>query len=142
MVKFINCSQIGFIDFLVTPLYDAWSTFSKTDYTTRCLTNIANNRSQWQANAENPNVLDGVPPTDFEKLDTLLDLTIPQISFGSRPLDRRSSIPRRYTYSAQQANLDIDLKRISESISNVDLTASPPQQQPNGATTGNSTLKA
>jgi hypothetical protein len=98
---------------LVTPLYDAWATFSKTEYTTYCLQNIANNRTQWQANAENPNVLDGVPASEFEKLDNLLDVTIPSISFGSRNVNRRSSLPRRFTYTSQGPP-EMDLKKITE----------------------------
>lgn len=100
-------SQIGFIDFLVAPLYDAWCSFSKTEYTALCIKNIANNRLQWQANSDNPNILKGVSPQDFEKLDQLLDITIPTISFGGRN-DRRISHHRRYTYlEADQKKLQI-----------------------------------
>ena len=113
--SFYNCSQIGFIDFLVTPLYDAWCSFSKTEYTQLCMQNISNNRNQWQIHSENQNILEGVAPHEFEKLDQLLDLNIPLISFGGRHVERKTILPRRFTYGPAQTH-ETDLKKIVEQL--------------------------
>lgn len=108
-----NNSQIGFIDFLVAPLFDTWSLFSKTDYTNTCLSNIATNRLQWQLRADDPDLLPGVPANEFEKLDNLLDISIPSISFGKGMMDSRrtsGTTPKRFVFGKP----DTELHRIFE----------------------------
>ncbi|KAJ3322479.1 tRNA N6-adenosine threonylcarbamoyltransferase [Boothiomyces sp. JEL0866] len=102
----ISKCQIGFIDFLVTPLFDSWFLFSKTDYIKQCLTNIAENRERWQQEIDNPNVLPGVPASEFEKLDHLLDLTIYPISFGGRTDMRKATTTRRFKYTTGGTELE------------------------------------
>ncbi|KAJ3312507.1 Multidrug resistance protein 1 [Boothiomyces sp. JEL0838] len=102
----ISKCQIGFIDFLVTPLFDSWFLFSKTDYIKQCLANLAENRERWQQEIDNPNVLPGVPATEFEKLDHLLDLTIYPISFGGRTDIRKATTTRRFKYTTGGTELE------------------------------------
>ncbi|KAJ3271706.1 tRNA N6-adenosine threonylcarbamoyltransferase [Terramyces sp. JEL0728] len=102
----ISKCQIGFIDFLVTPLFDSWFLFSKTDYIKQCLANIAENRERWQQEIDNPNVLPGVPASEFEKLDNLLDLTIYPISFGGRTDMRKATTTRRFKYTTGGTELE------------------------------------
>jgi hypothetical protein len=111
-------SQVGFIDFLVAPLFDAWVMFSRTEFTTLCLSNLAYNRSMWVLHADDPDLLPGVPPNDFEKLDTLLDIIIPSISFGKITGHRQRSLSgstgSTHTPKRSIKNPDLELHRILE----------------------------
>ena len=63
-------------------MFNAWTSFSKTEFTKLCLENIQNNRKQWNLVADLTNALPGVSPTDYETLDDLINISIPVISFG------------------------------------------------------------
>jgi hypothetical protein len=105
-------SQIGFIDFLVNPLYDAWFSFSKTEYTQLCMTNLSNNRKLWAANADNPNLLPGVGPDKYDdQLEGFLELNIPEIYFGVKAKKKKpmSTKRRSETVSMKEANFQISI---------------------------------
>ncbi|KAJ3319549.1 hypothetical protein HDU76_000503 [Blyttiomyces sp. JEL0837] len=56
--------QIGFIDILVTPLFDILSQSVSTEFTKKCMENIVLNRTYWESVLDNPK---GFP--EFAKLD-------------------------------------------------------------------------
>nr|KAJ3419533.1 rRNA-processing endoribonuclease [Polyrhizophydium stewartii] len=75
--------QLGFIDVLVTPLYDSWVQFSATPFTDFCMENIARNREQWQALVDKT---DSLPPIAEAKdrMEGILDMAIVPVTFGRR----------------------------------------------------------
>jgi hypothetical protein len=88
------CSQIGFIDFLVNPLYDAWYSFSKTAYTSECLRNLASNREHWRTFQDVDGLLSVTNSVCYDDSDRILDVQIPSITFSkkeSRASESRSS---------------------------------------------------
>jgi hypothetical protein len=40
--------QVGFIDYVVTPLYKAWDTYLNEDDTFEAMKNLAKNRDHWK----------------------------------------------------------------------------------------------
>jgi hypothetical protein len=83
MVIITNGSQIGFIDFLVRPLYDAWTGFSRTPVTSECLDNISLNRERWALTQQAGSFkLDDVFKEYVENED-LLDMQETHIVFGA-----------------------------------------------------------
>ncbi len=99
---------------MVAPLFDAWISFSKTDFTNLCQVNIAYNRTQWQAQADDPNILPGVAASEFEKLDYLLDIVVPPISFGKQLSESRRASSKRYGLAKGQMNQEPELHKILE----------------------------
>lgn len=75
--------QIGFIDFLVAPLYDIWTLFSSTPFTEACAANIASNRDAWKEWQENPSTMPSFPEKPSRKDETLDMKTMSIVKFGS-----------------------------------------------------------
>ena len=76
------CSQLGFIDFLVAPLYDVWTLFSSTPFTETCIKNISLNRDLWKEWQESPHLM---PPftSKSPRKDEILDMkTMSIVKFG------------------------------------------------------------
>ena len=72
--------QIGFIDYLVSPLFEAWAEFSSGSHSTYCLQNIAKNRETW-ASLQDTKV-------QFEKIEcspTPLNIIYSPIQFAAKP---------------------------------------------------------
>ncbi|KAJ3362217.1 cAMP-specific 3',5'-cyclic phosphodiesterase 4D [Kappamyces sp. JEL0680] len=121
----VSKCQIGFIDFLVAPLFDAWIAFSKTDFTALCQSNIANNRAQWQLQADDPNILPGVAVTEFERLDSLLDIVIPPIAFGKQASESRRASAKRFTLTKSGSMIEPELTKIVEHHDDTEVRSAP-----------------
>ncbi|KAJ3160525.1 hypothetical protein HDU88_007936 [Geranomyces variabilis] len=60
--------QIGFIDILVTPLFDSWSQCIQTDFSRRCMEMIAKNRAHWESILDKPDATPMFPaPPEAER---------------------------------------------------------------------------
>ncbi|KAJ3130617.1 cAMP-specific 3',5'-cyclic phosphodiesterase 4D [Physocladia obscura] len=53
----ISKCQIGFIDILVTPLFESWSQCIETDFTRTCMKNISLNRAYWESILDKPDAI-------------------------------------------------------------------------------------
>ncbi|KAJ1536162.1 High affinity cAMP-specific and IBMX-insensitive 3',5'-cyclic phosphodiesterase 8A [Nowakowskiella sp. JEL0078] len=62
-------NQVGFIDILVTPLFDTWSQCIRTDFTKQCTTNIESNRSYWESIMNDPSAMPAFHPPTKEELE-------------------------------------------------------------------------
>ena len=112
-------SQVGFIDFLVKPIFEAWNAYINNQRTQAMLVNLNSNRIYWASTVENPSVhpifekpnedelkADPFPPIEIQqdqkqsKLKSLImqknigkkdagGLTLPKITVGGR---RNSSL--------------------------------------------------
>ncbi|KAI9362045.1 hypothetical protein DFJ73DRAFT_620890 [Zopfochytrium polystomum] len=60
--------QLGFIDIMVRPLFDAWSQCIRTDFTTTCMANIAKNRAYWESIHNKPEEIPEIPSLSLEEL--------------------------------------------------------------------------
>lgn len=96
-------SQIGFIDVLVTPLFDAWSNCIQTEFSKTCMENIRINREYWESLLSQPDavpVFKEVDESDHPELKRLNDPLFPadhltssaesSASTGSSPLRGRT----------------------------------------------------
>ncbi|KAJ3025966.1 UNVERIFIED_CONTAM: hypothetical protein HDU68_006406 [Siphonaria sp. JEL0065] len=61
--------QIGFVDILVTPLFEAWSQCIATDFTRLCMKNISLNRSYWESILDKPDAIPTFNPPDAKILE-------------------------------------------------------------------------
>lgn len=68
----------------------------------------------WVLHADDPDLLPGVPPNDFEKLDMLLDLIIPSISFGKGSDRRQRSFSGATQKRMLKAAQELELHKIME----------------------------
>ncbi|KAI8588472.1 hypothetical protein BDZ88DRAFT_195845 [Geranomyces variabilis] len=60
--------QIGFIDILVTPLFDSWSQCIQTDFSRQCMEMIAKNRAHWESILDKPDATPMFPaPPEAER---------------------------------------------------------------------------
>ncbi|KAJ3158990.1 hypothetical protein HDU86_002159 [Geranomyces michiganensis] len=62
--------QIGFIDILVTPLFDSWSQCIQTDFSRQCMDMIAKNRAHWESILDKPDatpIFPAPPEAEFEE---------------------------------------------------------------------------
>jgi hypothetical protein len=59
---------MGFIDFLVRPLFEAWSLFSSNKTTEEMLANAVSNRAYWASTVDTPNVHPVFTKTDSNLL--------------------------------------------------------------------------
>ncbi|KAJ3332434.1 hypothetical protein HDU76_000247 [Blyttiomyces sp. JEL0837] len=60
--------QIGFIDILVSPLFEVWSQCITTDYSRLCMENISLNRQYWDSILNKPEAIPTFIPADPAKL--------------------------------------------------------------------------
>ncbi|KAI8814794.1 hypothetical protein BJ742DRAFT_784433 [Cladochytrium replicatum] len=77
--------QVGFIDILVTPLFDSWSQCIQTDFTRRCMLNIAKNRGYWETVMSDPATLPTFPEPLSEETDSIQFTGPSQYLFNSFP---------------------------------------------------------
>ncbi|KAJ3013029.1 hypothetical protein HKX48_005960 [Thoreauomyces humboldtii] len=62
--------QIGFIDILVTPLFDSWSQCIQTPFSRQCVDMIAQNRRHWESILDKPDAVPVFPaPAEDERED-------------------------------------------------------------------------
>eukprot|EP00842_Homolaphlyctis_polyrhiza_P004345 jgi/Hompol1/4911/HPOL_002090-RA len=76
-------NQLGFIDVLVTPLFDTWAMFSQTPFTSFCVTNMRNNREQWQSLMDRTDEMPQFPESR-DRQDNILDMAVVPVTFGRR----------------------------------------------------------
>lgn len=111
-----NFSQVGFIDFLVRPLFDVWYSFSPTQFTSECLSNIKLNREAWVQYQQNGKYrLDDVPE-EFAYIHTenILQVKFDNIAFTAThlmPASRSTSVidekpSRLYTLSTEDNSMN------------------------------------
>ncbi|KAI9091443.1 hypothetical protein DFS34DRAFT_324898 [Phlyctochytrium arcticum] len=72
--------QIGFIDILVVPLFDSWSQCIQTEFSRRCMENIAKNRSHWESILDRPEAIPDFPAPLDEDFQLTTPATPPFIS--------------------------------------------------------------
>ncbi|KAJ3224589.1 hypothetical protein HK099_008198 [Clydaea vesicula] len=102
--------QIGFIDILVTPLFDSWSQCIKTDFSRYCMENLVKNRAYWESLLCNPDAVPKFPPEENEYFD--MDY-LNERFFGSQAFG--SITPPQPITSQQQSNKDKILRSPTKS---------------------------
>ncbi|KAJ3348472.1 hypothetical protein HDU83_001294 [Entophlyctis luteolus] len=68
--------QIGFIDILVTPLFESWSQCIETDFTRICMQNIRMNREYWESILDKPECIPKFDPPQQQVLEKELFSTV------------------------------------------------------------------
>ncbi|KAI9345013.1 hypothetical protein BDR26DRAFT_1005825 [Obelidium mucronatum] len=68
--------QVGFVDILVTPLFEAWSQCIATDFTRLCMKNISLNRAYWESILDKPDAIPTFNPPDSQVLEQELFATV------------------------------------------------------------------
>ncbi|KAL2914797.1 Chk1 protein kinase [Polyrhizophydium stewartii] len=77
----ISKCQVGFLDVLVSPLFDAWTQFSKTKYIEFCQANMKRNREQWAAWDDS---FDLFKESGGKVFENVVDMHLPPVTFGRR----------------------------------------------------------